>query len=261
MRFSGAVNALVLLNQTLFVAGAFTKGGSPSSFPEVKEPLSHVAAWSLGSTLAPLGLGLDGTVSHMCVMPSRSWLVVAGSFTRAFNLQAPFAVSSGGLALWESRASEDAAAGSWGLLAASVHGSVSSVLCNDILGEVFIGGAVKVEPNSGCAHASSASGLGGGMGLAMFDAQQGSWRSLAGAAGVVGGNILAMASIDDDLYVGGDFVSLSGLVAGGIAMCKQFRHDELARWYPVASLDGSVRSVAVCCCCLASDRCLLVACA
>jgi len=108
------------------------------------------------------------------------------------------------------------------------------------------------------------------MGLAMFEAQQGSWRSLAGAAGVVGGNILAMASIDDDLYVGGDFVSLSGLVASGIAVCKQFRHDELAHWYPVASLDGSVRSVATCCCCLASraivaavllDRSLFVACA
>jgi len=268
VRFSGAVNALALLNHTLFVAGAFTKGGSPSSFSawaEVKEPMSHIAAWSLGSTLTPLGLGLDGTVSHLCAMPSRSWLVVAGSFTRAFNMHAPFAVSSGGLALWEGRASEDAAAGSWGLLAAAVHGSVSSVLCNDILGEIFIGGAVKVEPTSGCASPSSASGLGGGMGLAMFDAQQGSWRSLAGAAGVVGGNILAMASIDDDLYVGGDFVSLSGLVAGGIAVCKQFRHDRLARWYPIASLDGSVRSVAACCCCLAPrasaawvllDRCL-----
>ena len=273
LRFSGAVNALALLNHTLFVAGAFTKGGSPSSFSawaEVKEPMSHIAAWSLGSTLTPLGLGLDGTVSHLCAMPSRSWLVVAGSFTRAFNMHAPFAVSSGGLALWEGRASEDAAAGSWGLLAAAVHGSVSSVLCNDILGEVFIGGAVKVEPSSGCAHPSSPSGLGGGMGLAMFEAQQGSWRSLAGAAGVVGGNILAMASIDDDLYVGGDFVSLSGLVASGIAVCKQFRHDELAHWYPVASLDGSVRSVATCCCCLASraivaavllDRSLFVACA
>ena len=249
VQFSGGVNALALLNQTLFVAGAFMHGTSPSSSQQsagAQEPMSHVAAWSLGSTLTPLGLGLDGTVSHMCSMPSRSWLVVAGSFTRAFNMHPPFAVSSGGLALWEARAAEGGTQGTWGLLAAAMHGSVSSVLCNDVMGEVLIGGAVTLEPTSGCANKTSASGVGGGMGLAMFDAQQDSWRSLAGAQGVVGGNILAMTSIDDDLYVGGDFVSLSGVVAGGIAVCKHFRHEQLARWYPVASLDGSVRSGALC---------------
>ena len=47
------------------------------------ELMSHVGVWGMGDVVKPLGLGLDGAVAAMCSLPSRSALVVGGSFTRA----------------------------------------------------------------------------------------------------------------------------------------------------------------------------------
>ena len=210
----------------------------------------------------PMGMGLDGAVASMCALPSRSSIVVAGSFTRAWNLQAPFEVKTGGLATWIVRSNSSSASsrtsaaveeeGFWApLAAAAVQGSVSALLCEDNMDEVFVGGALKFMPASdhgadSCTatsfNASTASGLEGGAGLVMLDLLQGAWRPLAGEHGVVGGQVLAMATYGDNLFVGGDFVSVGGVVATGFAVCKRFRHPVGAQWFALTSLDGSVRS-------------------
>ncbi len=69
------------------------------------------------------------------------------------------------------------------------------------------------------------------------------WRALAGVQGVVGGQVLAIATSADDLYIGGDFASVAGVSASGLAICKHFRHAQDAEWLAVAALDGSVRFV------------------
>ena len=135
-----------------------------------------------------------------------------------------------------------------------MQGSTSALLCNDRLGEVIVGGSLKFLPirSSSCASAvgqsteqadPSSSGLGGGMGIAMLDLQQGTWRTLAGAQGVVGGLVLSITTSGDDLFVGGDFVSVAGVAASGLAVCKRFRHAERRRWSAVAAVDGPVRSI------------------
>ena len=319
------------------------------------ELMSHVGVWGMGDVVKPLGLGLDGAVAAMCSLPSRSALVVGGSFTRAWNTQSPFEIRSGGLAVWLSahdagvEASDQPSAasiehGSWGLLALSVQGSASSVWCDDAQGEVLVGGALTfLPPASGssrstetCAEShhdfesfltpasglkwlnvgasrpavgqrltnvrlaqalqtrmsstdvdiedyfrpasvefnesewssfgianlhmdhfieagtaffvpaeadSTDSGVGGGSGLALLDLRKGMWRAVAGDEGVVGGQVLAMATSGDDLFVGGDFVSVGGVAAHGLAVCKRFRHVGSAKWFAVAELDGSVRAM------------------
>ena len=66
-------------------------------------------------------------------------------------------------------------------------------------------------------------GLNGGTGLAMFEFEQRTWRALAGVQGVVGGQVLSIATSADDLYIGGDFASVAGVSASGLAICKHFR--------------------------------------
>jgi len=177
-------------------------------------------------------------VSAMCVLPSRGSIMVAGSFTRAFNLQEPFVVQTGGLALW--RHSSNTSLPFWALAAAYVQGSPSSLLCDDHNAEVFVGGPVKFMVTDD----SSPSGLGGGAGLAMLSLRHTAWRSLGGVQGVIGGQVLAMAISSDDLYVGGDFVSIAGVSAPGLAVLRRFRHLDSAKWFEVASLDlGVVRAM------------------
>jgi hypothetical protein len=237
----------------------------------------------MGGPVMSLGRGLDGTVTAMCTLPSRSLLIVVGSFTRALNLDEPFEIKSGGLAVWQDApnvassstrgSTQDIhAPGSWEPLAASVHGVPSAVLCNDAFGQVIVGGEVSfvasesaktcvaasaamcraesslyksaVDKASKCAtQCDSASGLNGGTGLAMFEFEQRTWRALAGVQGVVGGQVLSIATSADDLYIGGDFASVAGVSASGLAICKHFRHAPDAEWLAVAALDGSVWSV------------------
>jgi hypothetical protein len=146
----GGIKALAKVNNTIFVGGSFIHATSwlmadplratPASSTAQLEPMRHVGAWGLGSSVTALGLGLDGVVEAMCSLPSRSALVVGGSFTRAWNLQEPFEVLSGGLAVWTagsdagdgSDAARTSSSGSWGvsLLAdASPHLPLSPSFC------------------------------------------------------------------------------------------------------------------------------------
>ena len=90
---SGGINALALLRGKLYLAGSFLHAPDPATSSTRagaapgRRTLGHVGAWNMGGALMPLALGLDGAVAAMCALPSRSSLVFAGSFSRAWNLQ------------------------------------------------------------------------------------------------------------------------------------------------------------------------------
>jgi len=76
--------------------------------------------------------------------------------------------------------------------------------------------------------------------LAMYNGT--SWSSVCGLddnCGVTGGEVFAMATLGEDLYVGGSFVR-----AGGVSAPRIARWDGL-EWFAMSGLDGDVHALAI----------------
>lgn len=212
------VRAIAAYKSKTYVAGGFlqTKGSSAN----------HIAAFD-GTAVFPLGSGVDGLVNDLAIF--NDMLVVGGVFTKVirqpskrlawFNMGV---LRSGGLATWNGS--------DWDMLGAlPFPGIVTSLHVNTSI--IYVGGRFKDEGRKN--------------NLAMFNGT--SWSSVCGSAvagriepcGVTGGEVLAIATYKEDLFVGGSFVR-----AGGVSTPKVARWDG-TEWFAMSALDGDVHALAI----------------
>ena len=241
---SAAIHALAVWQERVVVAGNFR--GPPfldhSRVESLRDKAHNIVSWlasgqeGVGIGLQPLGLGLDGPVLTLAALSDR--LVVGGSFSRAFQTHGSPLLDCGGILSWDGTR--------WSLFGgAPVSGTVSSTLAVD--GLLYVAGsfqAVGTMQASGLAvfdasmdswsdHLGAVRGglvramvwwrnslvLAGSFthvghnleeagvsvsGLARW--QDGVWEGI----GAMKGDLLALATSDDALYVGGEFASLEG---------------------------------------------------
>ena len=212
------IRAIVAYQDKTYLAGSFVRVQNVSS--------KHIAAFD-GSSVLPLGSGVDGIVNDLIVY--KNVLVVGGAFTKVirqpgkrFGYFNTGTIRSGGLATWDGH--------DWGVLESRpFHGIVASMHVNDSI--IYVGGRFsdKGRQNN----------------LARFNGS--SWSSLCGSAlaghqdncGVTGGEVLAITTFKENLYAGGSFVRAGGVVAHKIA-----RWDG-RDWFAMSGFDGDVHSLAI----------------
>jgi len=212
------VRAIAAYKSKTYVAGGFlqTKGSSAN----------HIAAFD-GTAVSPLGSGVDGLVNALVVF--NGMLIVGGGFTKVIKQPSKRlawfstgVMRSGGLASWNGS--------EWGMLGSQpLLGIITSLNINGSI--LYVGGRFNEEGRKN--------------NLAMFNGA--TWSSVCGlplagrdGCGVSGGEVLAMATFGEDLYVGGTFVRAGGVPASRIA-----RWDG-AQWFPMSSgFDGDVHALAI----------------
>ena len=212
------VRAIATYKSRTYVAGGFlhTKGSSAK----------HIAAFD-GTGVFTLGSGVDGLVNDLAVF--NNILIVGGVFTKVFGRPAKRlawfntgVLHTGGLATWNGS--------DWDVLGSRpLPGIVTSLHANGSI--IYVGGRFNDEGRKN--------------NLAMFNGK--SWYSVCGleladrhdTCGVSGGEVLAMATLKGDLYVGGSFSR-----AGGLQTPKIARWDGQA-WFAMSALDGDVHALAI----------------
>lgn len=212
---SKGVRAIAAYKSKTYLAGGFLETKGPSA--------NHIATFD-GSEILPVGSGVDGLVNDLALF--QDLLIVGGSFTKAIR-QPPKrlawvntgVVKTGGLATWDG--TDWATLGSRPLI-----GIVTSLNVNGSI--IYAGGRFNEEGRKN--------------NLAMFDGS--TWASVCGlaledACGVTGGEILAMVTFGEDLYVGGSFVR-----AGGVPALRIARWDG-REWFAMQGFDGDVHALAV----------------
>ena len=232
------INAIATYKQKTYVGGKLSRFGDVLVF--------GIAVYD-GVIVQPLGSGVDGTVYAM--KPYGEVLVVGGGFTKVFQ---PLAselgaaadggiVSTGGLASWDGS--------KWDLVGNSpVLGVVTTMLVNSSL--LYIGGRFNDE---GVSVSSSLPVLLTHVykpshfnlladhrnNLAVYDGTE--WHSVCGGGGecgVTGGNVNAISYWNQNLYVGGSFISAGGVSASRLAHWNGYQ------WSAMGTLDGDVLAIA-----------------
>ena len=211
------VRAIAAYKSKTYVAGGFlqTKGSSAN----------YIAAFD-GTAVTPLGSGVDGLVNALAIFDGM--LIVGGSFTKVIKQPSERlawfstgVMRTGGLASWNGS--------EWGMLGSQpLRGIITSIEANGSV--LFVGGRFNEEGRKN--------------NLAMFKGS--TWSSVCGLAlagqdecGVTGGEVLAMATFGENLYVGGSFVR-----AGGVPAARIARWDG-AGWFSMSSgFDGDVHALA-----------------
>jgi hypothetical protein len=204
------VRAVAMYKSKTYIAGGFTQGLS-----------NHIAAFD-GTAVFDLGSGVDGLVNVL--IPFNDLLVVGGVFTKVIKQPSKRlawfntgVLRTGGLATWDGN--------SWGRLGSKPFvGVVTSLHVNGSV--IYAGGRFNEENRKN--------------NLAMYNGT--SWSSVCGLddnCGVTGGEVFAMATLGEDLYVGGSFVR-----AGGVSAPRIARWDGL-EWFAMSGLDGDVHALAI----------------
>ena len=216
---SKGVRAMAAFKQKIYIGGGFlqTKGSS----------VNHIASFD-GTSVVPLGSSVDGLVNVLVSFDDI--LVVGGGFTKVtrqpskrlawFNTGV---IRTGGLATWDGF--------EWGMLGSQpLFGIVTSLHVNGSV--IYTGGRFSDHGRKN--------------NLAVFNGT--SWSSVCGLllsgrednCGVSGGEVLAMATLGENLYVGGSFVR-----AGGVSAEKVARWDG-RQWFSMSSgLNGDVHALAI----------------
>jgi trimeric autotransporter adhesin len=175
----GTVYALAVVGTDLYVGGDFTAAGGGSA--------SSIAKWN-GSVWSALGSGTNGIVRALAV--SGSNLYAGGSFTTAGGMAASH------IALWDG--------GSWSALGSGLDGDVGALGVSG--SDVYAGGPFTMAGGAtarGIAlwnGVSWTSSLGDGIGTEPYQA-----------------GVKKIAVNGTDVYVCGEFSSISGVVARNVA--------------------------------------------
>ncbi|KXK53235.1 MAG: transmembrane protein [Chlorobi bacterium OLB7] len=168
---TGTVSTMAVLGDRLYVAGSLTAAGGA--------PASNIAWWD-GNSWNRLGTeqanGTSGPIYSMVAMPDGS-LVVAGEFTSAGQ------IFSDNIARWSN--------GDWTSIAGT-NGPIYRLHLNN--GKLYVGGAFTR------ADAASVNNL------ATYEVASGAWSSFNdGVTGSPGATVRGIATLGNDLFVGGNF--------------------------------------------------------
>ena len=197
------VSALAVIGTDLYVGGSFTQaGGNAANYIAVYDTnQNNDAGWST------LGRGVNNTVTALKVIGTD--LYVGGRFTEAGDN-----VSSH-IAVYDTTQDEDAG---WSTLGSGVNGSVSAL---EAIGtDLYVGGGFT---QAGGNFASD---------IALFDTIQSNDAGWSALGNGVNGPVLALKSLDTDLYVGGMFTQAGDNFAQGIAVYNTTR---LGDWSALGS--------------------------
>jgi len=205
---SSEIRAMVVRGHDLYMGGRFTYAGGIVA--------NNIAKWnSLSNRWSPLGNGIDdGYVFAIAVYNGE--IYVGGHFSSAGG------VPANNIAKWNGR--------KWSALGSGVKGNVYAI---GVFGkEVYVGGSF-----------SEAGGL-TAKNIAKWNPADNSWSSLNGDGTNNGTNIivLAIASNDRFVYVGGGFAWTDGQKIDGIAKWDPIGN----RWLAMGSgVYGAVKSIVV----------------
>ncbi|WP_376696944.1 beta strand repeat-containing protein [Wenzhouxiangella sp. EGI_FJ10305] len=196
---NGGVLALAAIGDDLYVGGAFSEAGGTS--------ISRLAAYDTTQTgnagWSALGDGVNnGQVNALVAIGDD--LYIGGEFNQAGSAPA------NSIAVYDTAQASNAG---WSTLGDGVNGSVRNVLALTAIGDdLYVGGSFTQAGGSSTKH------------LAVYDtAQTGNagWSTLGqGVNNNVStfANVSTLATIGDDLYVGGGFVTAGGIGLSHVAV-------------------------------------------
>lgn len=177
----GGVFSLGDFNNELIVGGQFNNAGG--------NPASRVARWD-GAAWRPLGDGIVGTIVR-AFTTFNSELIAGGTFTSAGG------TAASNIARWNGTA--------WQTLGSGVVGGLSALTV--YRNELLVGGLM-----------STAGDVSSPNGVARWNGT--TWQAVPGNPPAVGCNcsdVRALAALDGELFMGGNFISLGGIGAKNIA--------------------------------------------
>ena len=246
---TGPVQALALLDDTLYVGGAFTRAGDDSA--------NYIAAWA-DDTWSPLGTGTNSTVyalaavddtlyaggafstaggvgvSYVAAWSNDAWSALDGGVSGGGNIVYALAVQAddtlyvGGNFTRAGISTDDSnvaawSAGAWSSVGLGTNGGVESLATTD--DTVFAGGAfTQALPGAGDdSYISAWSG--------------GTWSPLVRGLETNAGTL---AVIDDTIFAGGTFYYASGVLTPNIAAWSDDTWQALG-----PGLNSPVRAIAV----------------
>lgn len=200
---SAVVRTLLPVGGDVIAAGHYREAGGVR--------VNAVSRWSnAAGAWSAVGGGLGGDASVYALAMYGSDLYAGGAFTDAGG------VSVANIARWNS------ASGAWSPLGSGANGFVSAIAAGP--GKVYIGGGFQ---QAGGAPANY---------LAEWDGV--SWKPLGDGVISYGPSVLALELLGDDLFIGGQFTSLSGTIATSIG-----RWNTLARqYYDIGGVGGCFKA-------------------
>jgi trimeric autotransporter adhesin len=181
----GSTCAFAVLDGKLYAGGYFTAADGVSA--------NNIACWDPATqTWSALGTGVNGTVVALAVLSGR--LYVAGSFSSAGG------ASIARTACW------DPASQTWSALGLGVGGLMPYVRALAAMGgRLYVGGFFET---AGGVAANS---------VACWDPATQAWSALGTGLDLYNREVDALAALDDQLYVGGNFGTAGGVSASCIA--------------------------------------------
>ena len=202
----GQVYALAVSGNDVYVGGSFTQAGSVAA--------SGLARWN-GSSWSSVGGGVNGVVNTLAV--SGTDLYVGGDFTQAGSTPANY------VARWNGS--------SWSSLGAGVDGIVNALATTGP--DVYAGGFFSTA---------------GGVPASFVARWNGNaWSNLGtGVTNIIPGDgVFALAVSGSDLYVGGSFGRVGGVVANNIARWNGSTWNSLGSGVGTGNSGGGVIALAV----------------
>lgn len=239
LTLQGAVLALCELNGQVFIGGSLMATAKPYS--------KFVTSWN-GREEDSLGFGIDGVVRVLMPLTEPlppHMLLVAGSFTRAYQAHGPV-LHSGGIAMWNTSSRE------WHLLAGNhVAATVFAVVQNGsmlyVAGIFRDGAQAQIGCRGICALNFSLASLNPSSYTSESSSSTHFWSEVGG--GVSGGAVLSMLNAGRyGLIVGGSFNSVGRPHGDGGKEVNSFSN--LARWdglnwHSMGHVSHTVRALAV----------------
>lgn len=185
---NGVVNALAFMGGRLYAGGLFSSAGGVAA--------SHIASWD-GATWSPLGSGLNNPYGYVLSLAvgDQDHLFVGGYFDQAGG------AATRRVACWDGAR--------WSSLGTGLDGTYPMAYAMSAHGaNLYVGGSFDT---AGDANA---------MRIGLWNGAR--WDALAPGAGqrasaFVNGDVMAIALVGKDIYVGGRFTRAGGVAATNIA--------------------------------------------